>query len=80
MWSEWDTGDDDCPETRKGLGSPTILVNGEDVAPGPHPWAARESVTAPRCRLYREGAELIGAPPVSRVVAAVQAAMGPDVV
>jgi hypothetical protein len=80
VWTEWDTDDPECPENRKAYGSPTILVNGEDVAPGPHQWAAMENVPGPRCRLYREGNHTLGAPPLSHVRAAIHQAMGPDVV
>ena len=80
VWTEWDTEDPQCPANRKAYGSPTILVNGEDVAPGPHQWATREEDMGPRCRLYREGTETMGAPPLGRVQAAIHRAMGPDVV
>jgi hypothetical protein len=80
VWTEWDTDDPECPENRKAYGSPTILVNGDDVAPGPHQWASREAPSGPRCRLYREGTEILGAPPLSRVRAAIHGAMGPDAV
>ncbi len=81
VWTEWDTGDEGCPRDRVGYGSPTILVNGADVAPGPHPWAARELGDGPRCRVYqREDGTQTGAPPLTRVAQAIQAAVGPDVV
>lgn len=80
VWTEWDTADPTCPANRKAYGSPTILVNGEDVAPGPHLWAAREEAEGPRCRLYREGTHTMGAPPLARVQASIHRAMGPDVV
>jgi hypothetical protein len=80
VWTEWDTEDPDCPENRKAYGSPTILVNGEDVAPGPHQWAPREVPAGPRCRLYRDGTEILGVPPLAHVRAAIHSAMGPDVV
>lgn len=80
VWTEWDTDDPQCPGNRKAYGSPTILVNGEDVAPGPHQWAAREEASGPRCRLYREGGQTLGAPPMIQVQAAIHRAMGPDVV
>ena len=64
----------------RNLGSPTILVNGEDVAPGPHPWAPREPGHGPRCRLYRDGDTLLQAPPPWKVRAAIEQAMGPEVV
>ncbi|GMV05676.1 MAG: hypothetical protein AMXMBFR53_19530 [Gemmatimonadota bacterium] len=80
VWSEWSTGDPQCPENRLRLGSPTILVNGKDVAPGPHPWAPPQGDEGPRCRIYREEGVLMGAPPAARVLAAVLRALEPDVV
>ncbi|MHB1191868.1 MAG: hypothetical protein ACYC6F_02380 [Longimicrobiales bacterium] len=80
VWTEWCTDDPSCPESRRGLGSPTILVNGEDVAPGPHPWAPRQAGKEPRCRLYREGGQVQGVPPAALVSAAILRALGPDVV
>jgi len=80
VWSEWDTDDPECPENRKAYGSPTILVNGKDVAPGPHQWSPRDGPSGPRCRLYRDGNQNLGAPPLPRVTAAIQSALGPDVV
>ncbi len=69
-----------CPEHVHNLGSPTILVNGEDVAPGPHPWAPREQGAGPRCRVYRDGDALVPAPPLERVNEAIERALGPEVV
>ena len=78
VWSEWSTGDDDCPETYRGFGSPTILVNGRDVAPGPHPWARREDGQSPRCRVYRtEDGQMVSVPPIARVRSAIEGAVGP---
>ena len=77
VWKEWSTADPACPEVLCGLGSPTILVNRADVAPGPHPWTPRE---APMCRVYEDEGRLVGAPPLARVVAAVTKALEPDVV
>lgn len=80
VWTEWCTDDPACPETLRGLGSPTILVNRSDVAPGPHPWTPRPAGAGPRCRVYDDGGRLTGVPPLTRVVAAVEKALGPDVV
>ena len=79
VWTEWSSEDPECPAYAINLGSPSILVNGEDVAPGPHPWAAREPGAGPRCRVYREGDSIVRAPPTSRVREAVEKAMQPDV-
>ncbi len=80
VWTEWISDDENCPDYAQNLGSPSILVNGEDVAPGPHPWAPREPGNGPRCRVYREGDAIVGAPPVARVIEAITNAQGPEVV
>ena len=80
VWTEWNTEDPRCPEHVRNLGSPTILVNGEDVAPGPHPWAPREPGDGPRCRVYRDGDAIVPVPPLERVTQAIGAAVGPEVV
>lgn len=79
VWTEWRSDEGTCPERARNLGSPSILVNGEDVAPGPHPWAPRESGDGPRCRLYRDGDRLLVAPPPARVREAIERAIGPEV-
>ena len=79
MWTEWNSEDPDCPAHASNLGSPSILVNGEDVAPGPHPWAAREAGDAPRSRVYRDGDSIVRAPPKARVSAAIEEALQPEV-
>jgi hypothetical protein len=80
VWTEWDTEDGACPPRVRGYGSPTVLVNDKDVAPGPHPWAERGCCGGPRCRVYEEGGRFAGAPPVERIVAALLEVLGPDVV
>ena len=80
VWTEWNSEDRECPEHVHNLGSPTILVNGEDVAPGPHPWTPREQGDGPRCRVYRDGDALVPAPPLARVNEAIERALGPEVV
>ena len=80
VWTEWDTDDPECPENRKAYGSPTILVNGEDVAPGPHEWMRRGPGGAPRCRVYEASEGLSGVPPLADVRGAIEGALGPDVV
>ena len=79
VWTEWNSEDADCPRHARSLGSPSILVNGEDVAPGPHPWAKREAGAGPRCRVYRDGDAIVPAPPLSRVEDAIAAALQPEV-
>lgn len=80
VWTEWCTDDPACPEVRRSLGSPAILVNGEDVAPGPHPWAPRQDGEGPRSRPYLDGDLVVGVPPAALVSAAILRALGPDVV
>jgi len=79
VWTEWASDDPECPENHRGYGSPTVLVNGKDVAPGPHPWAPWEEVSGPRCRVYRDGERMLGAPPHARVVSALLDVLGPEV-
>ena len=80
MWTEWSSEDPGCPERARGLGSPSILVNGKDVAPGPHPWVRRGEAAGPRCRVYEdEAGRLVGVPPLARVLRAIADAVGPDV-
>jgi hypothetical protein len=79
VWTEWLSEDAGCPEYARNLGSPTVLVNGEDVAPGPHPWAPREAGGGPRCRVYRDGDSIQPVPPLSRITQAIGAALGPAV-
>lgn len=78
VWTEWRTDDDACPDRLRGYGSPTVLVNGVDVAPGPHPWTERDDGDGPRCRVYRDGDRTLGAPPPERVAAAILKAVEPD--
>jgi hypothetical protein len=79
VWTEWNSEDPACPPYARNLGSPTVLVNGEDVAPGPHPWAPREAGAGPRCRVYRDGDAIVPAPPLRRVERAIGAALQPEV-
>lgn len=79
VWSEWSSDDPSCPVYARNLGSPSILVNGEDVAPGPHPWAPHAPGAGPRSRAYRDGDAIVTAPPLGRVVGALRAAVGPEV-
>jgi len=79
VWTEWNSEDESCPGRARNLGSPSILVNGEDVAPGPHPWAPREPNDGPRLRVYRDDDAIIPVPPLDRVVQALSDAVGPSV-
>ncbi len=72
-WIEWDRGASDSPPHVRGYGSPTVLVDGKDVAGGfslhvPHAGHDGES---PSCRLYRNGAgRASGIPSVEQIAAA----------
>lgn len=67
VWVEWDRGDRDSPDYVHGYGSPTILVNGQDVGD------AEPNAEAQCCRLYiSDEGELRGVPPVARIVAAMR--------
>jgi mercuric ion transport protein len=64
-WVEWDRKAPDTPGYAKGYGSPTILVDGKDVA------GAEPSADADCCRLYSDGKTgFRGVPPVEQVVVA----------
>ncbi|HET9947803.1 MAG TPA: hypothetical protein VFQ22_02640 [Longimicrobiales bacterium] len=76
VWTEWNSAAADCPRHARNRGSPTILVNGEDVAPGPHAWTPHDG---PRQRMYRDGDALVPVPPLGRVVHAITAVLGPAV-
>lgn len=66
-WTEWDRGGADSPAHVRGYGSPTILVNGRDVA------GAAPGEGAPSCRLYAgEAGASAGAPAVAQIVDALR--------
>ena len=80
VWTEWCTDDPQCPEGHKGRGSPTILVNGDDVSPGPRPWSPAGLPTdgGPRCRVYRDGDQILHAPPFAQVLGAILDVLEPQ--
>lgn len=49
-WLEWEQSDKEAPEYTQQYGSPTVLVNGKDVAGGSDDCCAPNS-----CRLYENG-------------------------
>lgn len=63
-WTEWEVSDPCAPAHVRGLGSPTILVDGWDIAGSPGNEAAN------CCRIYAYGEEPLGVPPLEMVVAA----------
>ncbi|MGH9351286.1 MAG: thioredoxin family protein [Terriglobia bacterium] len=65
QWTEWDRGAPESPSHVRRYGSPTILVDGNDVAGGP------ASEAGPSCRLYRNSANRFdGAPSVEQIAMA----------
>lgn len=48
-WREWKRGASDSPEYARRYGSPTILVDGKDVA------GTAPDMVDPACRVYRDG-------------------------
>lgn len=66
-WRELDLDDDDTPERWRGFGSPTVLVNGEDVA-------SASACAGASCRVY-EG--LARAPATEKIADAIRAHRDP---
>lgn len=68
-WTEWDRQAPESPTHVHGYGSPTILVNGQDVG------GAAPSDGAAACRIYIDGTRgFRGAPSIEMVVLALAAA------
>lgn len=66
-WTEWERSSPASPPHVRRYGSPTILVNGQDVAGQ----ASHEE--ADSCRVYgHDAGALLGVPPASRIVAALR--------
>ena len=63
-WQEWDQNDGSVPDHVKAFGSPSILVNGKDIAGGPGSCCQAKS-----CRIYENGK---GAPDVGMIRAALE--------
>ena len=64
-WQEWDRGDSGSPSYALEYGSPTILVNGKDVA------GIEPSGEVSSCRLYQDSSGgFQGAPPTEMIEAA----------
>ena len=70
-WAEWEREAPETPSDLRGLGSPTILVNGVDVTDVPDvPVEAVDAERANCCRVYEDEGRLRGVPPVRAIVAA----------
>jgi mercuric ion transport protein len=68
-WEERDVGAETCPLELRKYGSPTVLVDGEDVG------GERDSADAACCRVYAStDGKLAGAPPVDAIVEALRQA------
>lgn len=66
-WSEWERSDPEAPDYVRLCGSPTVLIDGRDVAPSP------TSDGAGCCRLYAAGPDgLNGSPSADMITAALQ--------
>jgi mercuric ion transport protein len=66
-WQEWDRAASDSPSYVRCYGSPTILLNGRDVASG------GEHEGAGACRIYRDAnGATIPVPPLEPLVAALK--------
>ena len=61
---EWNQNDDNAPDYAKKYGSPTILVNGEDIAGGPSDCCAKGN-----CRIY---SDMTGVPSAKLIKAALE--------
>lgn len=71
-WTEWDRTAPDGPAYAQRYGSPTILVNGRDIAGAP---GNEESC----CRLYNNGGRgLEGVPSAERIAEALSARGQPN--
>lgn len=62
-WTEWDRNSSDSPLYAKGFGSPTILINGIDIAD-------EKPQGGNNCRIYSLNGFNSGVPPVSLIVSA----------
>jgi hypothetical protein len=71
VWNEWDRNSAATPAAYRGLGSPTVLVNGHDIC-GPE---TAHSAHGNSCRLYPSdaGGGMCGAPSVTTIVNALLA-------
>lgn len=65
-WREWNRADASTPAHARGYGSPSVLVDGRDVA-------GMAPSDAPSCRIYADTAGAVrGVPPVAMIVAALK--------
>lgn len=70
-WKEWNRADPESPSYVRSYGSPTILVNGQDVAGAP------PSTGANCCRIYLDkNGQFRGVPSVEEIASALLKAKG----
>jgi hypothetical protein len=69
-WREWMRDSADTPPSLRGLGSPTILVDGTDVSTAEP--ATVDDKLASSCRIYYVSGRLTGVPSLEAVVHALQ--------
>lgn len=68
QWQEWEVSAEDTPNDVRGYGSPTILVNGVDIAD--------DEQNTNSCRVYAvAGGGFTGVPPLDKIKNALQANM-----
>lgn len=73
QWQEWDRAKEDTPPYAGSYGSPTLLVDGRDVA------GVEPSADAACCRVYRgEDGSLSGVPSADEIVRALQGSILAD--
>jgi mercuric ion transport protein len=68
MWQEWERDAAETPAALRGLGSPTILVDGVDVSGAEAPVSPSERANC--CRVYENGGRLRGIPAAETVATA----------
>ncbi len=66
QWTEWATNDPDAPAYVRAYGSPTILVDGQDIADVP----TEEAENC--CRIYSSEIKMQGVPPLDMIVDALK--------
>lgn len=69
-WQEWDRESVETPAVLRPFGSPTILVDGQDVTELGDKQSALP--TANSCRVYLDADGMTGVPPIRLIVSALQ--------
>ena len=72
-WQEWRTDDPKMPDHAQGYGSPTILVDGQDLS------GSGEIDGTAGCRVYATAEGLSGVPTVEEIVACIRSSLGSSV-